>query len=421
MKPNKQKLLKAIAAGVLCLSLTCGVLALTTAPGPPVDTSVLQSAVNAYAAIGVPASCGTYVTSNIGTAQNPGGMLVNNVCNVGGQWVDADLTVRMSGDQLATVLRTNGGSQLAPVGFNEGDPSTVQVSSTVSVPTVTAPASQSTAFATPGGNSAAATVGAAVRGAGAGCAGYGAINAILLGGGATEITQLCNYAQLAAQLAQLAKTYSMIAGQYDYMLFQAKYIKSMSRYASVTTPWQGIQTTNTYGTTAPWLNAANTGLNALGAWRSATVRPVPYRDGFLTLPSGQLARKQTDYSTLELQDGAGVGALDTIGRIRVNGPQVEGSIQALENDSLADDANLQTLAAQLNKANALGVIHAKLAADQNKLLVSNSEMNLLRLKKERDAEAYALQNDVIFRSEGKAALDAQHAGASAAIAAFRMP
>jgi hypothetical protein len=64
------------------------------------DTAALQTAVNAYAAIGVPATCATYTTVN------QGGTLVNDQCQVQGSnsWHDANLTALMSPAQLAAEL-----------------------------------------------------------------------------------------------------------------------------------------------------------------------------------------------------------------------------------------------------------------------------------------------------------------------------
>jgi len=113
--------------------------------------------------------------------------------------------------------------------------------------------------------------------------------------------------------------------------------------------------------------------------------------------------------------------MDTIGRIRLNGPRVESALDLLESDSLSSDPDMHTEAAQLNKSNAIALIQTKALTDQNKLLVANAEISLLRMKQERDAAAYALANDVAFRTDGRAALTAQHTGASEAMLAYRLP
>jgi len=100
---------------------------------------------------------------------------------------------------------------------------------------------------------------------------------------------------------------------------------------------------------------------------------------------------------------------------------VESVLVDLESDSLSSDPDMHTEAAQLNKANAISLIQTKALTDQNKLLVTNAEIALLRMKQERDAAAYALASDVAFRTEGREALSAQHAGASQAMLGWRLP
>ena len=50
-----------------------------------------------------------------------------------------------------------------------------------------------------------------------------------------------------------------------------------------------------------------------------------------------------------------------------------------------------------------------------------AEAQLVDNKRKRDAEAQAINNHMRFRTEGKAILDAQSAGASEALLAWRMP
>ena len=100
---------------------------------------------------------------------------------------------------------------------------------------------------------------------------------------------------------------------------------------------------------------------------------------------------------------------------------METTLASIEADSLASDADMQTEAAQMNKANAIAVIQAKAIADQNKLLVTNTELALLRLKQERDATAYAQANEVAFRKDAYTVMSAQHADITTAILGYRLP
>jgi len=93
----------------------------------------------------------------------------------------------------------------------------------------------------------------------------------------------------------------------------------------------------------------------------------------------------------------------------------------LEADSLSDDPNMNTEIAVLNKINAANLMQVHSAQDTNKLLVALAEEQLIDAKRKRDAEARAINNDIRFRTEGKALLDAQIADASAAMRAWRVP
>lgn len=232
---------------------------------------------------------------------------------------------------------------------------------------------------------------------------------------------LVHTAKFVTQINQMVQTYNRITQQYNHMVYQAKFIANLYRYHAPSTIWRGLSGTDTYGKSRKWIDAVNSGVDTIRGWEEATVRTVAYPGGLAGIPASQRGRKQTDFATIELQDGTAVSAIDTIGRIRLNGPRVESALEQLESDSLSSDPDMHTEAAQLNKANAIAVIQTKALTDQNKLLVTNAEIALLRMKQERDAATYALASDVAFRTDGRAALTAQHAGASQAMLAYRLP
>jgi len=227
--------------------------------------------------------------------------------------------------------------------------------------------------------------------------------------------------KFVTQINQMVQTYNRITQQYNHMVYQAKYIANLYRYHAPSTIWRGLSGTDTYGRSRRWIDAVNSGIGTVEGWENATIRTVAYPGGLAGIPASQRGRKQKDFATIELEDGTAVSAMDTIGRIRSNGPGVESALALLETDSLSSEPDLHTEAAQLNKANAIALIQTRALTDQNKLLVTNAEIGLLRLKQERDAAAYALSNDVAFRTEGREALTAQHAGASQAMLAYRLP
>ena len=74
-----------------------------------------------------------------------------------------------------------------------------------------------------------------------------------------------------------------------------------------------------------------------------------------------------------------------------------------------------------HKINAGNVIALRSGQDTNKLLVALAEQQIIESKRQRDAEAQAINNHVRFVAEGKAVMAAQAAGASSAMLAWRMP
>jgi hypothetical protein len=226
---------------------------------------------------------------------------------------------------------------------------------------------------------------------------------------------------LVTQIAKAVETIQLLTQQYQHMRYMAQFIADQYKYRAPSTLWHAFESADTYGRNAGWLAAVNLGSNAAGGWTDAVIRTVAYPGGLARLSASQVERKEKDVATLELMDGAGIGAMDTVGRIRANGPKVETAMQSLEVDTLSENPDMNTTAARLGTANAIALLNAKAAADTNKLLVSTAELELLRTKQEHDAAAKALLSDGAFRSDGEAALHSQHDGASDLMTGFRLP
>jgi hypothetical protein len=165
----------------------------------------------------------------------------------------------------------------------------------------------------------------------------------------------------------------------------------------------------------------NGGFGAPGGWADAVVQTVAYPGGLYKVAENQRERKEKDLATVELMDGTGMSAMDTVGRIRANGPQVEHAMDLLEADTLSDNPDMNTTAARLGTANAIALVNMKSLADTNKLLVTTAELALVRMKQEHDAATKALLSDGAFRTDGDVALRSQHDGASDLMTAFRLP
>jgi hypothetical protein len=230
-------------------------------------------------------------------------------------------------------------------------------------------------------------------------------------------------AQLQRQYTQLVQTYEMIRSQYNQMLWMARQIPvSMSvRYGAPWVTWLNTSATNTYGTTGGWVTGANTGFGVSAGYLSATQPLRVYGSAMSHIPADQVDRVKTSYATIELTDGANQAALQTLGRMRGYAPAVETAIQNLETDSFSSDPAMNTEIAVLNKINAASLVNVRSTQDSNKLLAALAEERVIEAKRTRDAEAEAINIHTRFMADGKSAIDAQAANASAEMRAWRMP
>lgn len=229
--------------------------------------------------------------------------------------------------------------------------------------------------------------------------------------------------QMEQQYAQLAQTYAKVNAQYNQMLFMAKMMPGarLSNYRAWITPWRNSSATNTYGTTGGWIAAINTGSGVPTGYQQAIHPLNSYGDAMSNIPGDQLARVKTSYATVELADGANQSGIDLLGRVRANAPQVERSIQSLEDDSLSADPDMNTEIAVLNKVNAANLVALRNTQDTNKLLVAMTEQQLIEAKRKRDAEAAAINAHIRFMAEEQALLRSQGGDPSARMMAYRMP
>jgi len=236
---------------------------------------------------------------------------------------------------------------------------------------------------------------------------------------AEAVTQVT---KLVQQYNQLVQTYQMITNQYNQMLWMAKTLPgNLARFRAIPTPWFLSSATNTYGTTAGWIAAINTGSNVAGGYQNAIEQLLPYGAALGNVPADQLSRLEKHYATIELTDGANQNGMENVGTLRSNTRQVETTIRNLEDASLDSDPDYNTEIAVLNKINAASVIALRNSQDTNKLLSAVAEQQFIQAKRQRDSEADAVNNHVAFMAHERSLLASQKAGASDAMMNFRMP
>jgi len=229
--------------------------------------------------------------------------------------------------------------------------------------------------------------------------------------------------QMEQEYSQLVATYQTVRSQYSQMIFMAKMVPTelRARYRTLATPWRSSAATDTYGTTASWIAAINSGLGVQSGYQQAIQRLNAYGGVFSHIPTEQLDRVKVNYATVELTDGANQSAIDLLGRLRANAPQVATAIQNLETDTLSSDPNLNSEIAVLNKINAANLVGLRNGQDTNDLLVALAEEEVVDAKRKRDAEAGAINQHIRFVGEEQEILRAQTGDPSARMLAYRMP
>jgi hypothetical protein len=207
------------------------------------------------------------------------------------------------------------------------------------------------------------------------------------------------------------------------MIFMAKMVPTelRGRYRTLATPWRNSTATDTYGTTASWSAAINSGLGVHDGYQRATQRLNAYGAAFSKIPTEQLDRVKANYATVELTDSANQSTMDLLGRLRANAPQVAIAIKNLEADTLSSDPNLNSEIAVLNKINAANLVALRNGQDTNQLLVALAEQEVVDAKRKRDAEANAINEHIRFVGEEQGILCAQTGDPSARMLAYRMP
>ena len=229
--------------------------------------------------------------------------------------------------------------------------------------------------------------------------------------------------QLEEQVRQLITTYQQIRTQYLLLKKQAEKLPFAmdARYRSLRTPWRPLVAPSAYGRTVPWIDAANTGHDAVTAYARATQTLASYGGGLLQLSADELARVETRFDRAQLGDAAIANGLEALGRLRFHEGSVETTIRALEADAYSDDPALHTQIAALNKINATGVTSARMAKDTNYVLVSLLEQHLLEATDRREAAAQGINAHVAFLTEARPLLARTTAETTTALTTFRIP
>ena len=156
--------------------------------------------------------------------------------------------------------------------------------------------------------------------------------------------------------------------------------------------WTQIAPTpNTYGNSAPWINAASTGNGAAAAIQAASIPRTPRISGYNELnPQGQQALAAQG-ATLDLGDAVNTTTLQTIGTVRANAPQREADIQKLEAATHSTDPAQQTELATLQRINEALVLQLRTQQEAIQVQQTQTMQQMVQQKEHQDAMKLADQ------------------------------
>lgn len=234
---------------------------------------------------------------------------------------------------------------------------------------------------------------------------------------------LLRYYQLQQHLAQLQRTYAQTVTAYNLALQMSRNLHNMpARYRAQFSSWRSVTALNTYGNTAGWVNGANSGQAALDGYQRSTTQLGRYDQAVLSgMRDDELSRVKSQYASVELADGVSANALTTIGAIRGNAVALEARINNLEQDSLSDDASLNSEVAVLNKINATNVLTLRSIQDSNKLLASLLEQQTIAAKQLRETTTNAINADISRRATLAGNMNQVTGTLTNSLQNFRMP
>jgi hypothetical protein len=233
------------------------------------------------------------------------------------------------------------------------------------------------------------------------------------------------YQQLQQQLLELQKSYAQITNQLNLAMQMAQFIRNMpARYRALFSQWRNVASLDTFGNTGSWVSGINSGLLPIinAGYQKSTTQLLPYTSNQLsTMDPPELERVQSQYASVQLQDGANVNAMATIGYIRGNAQDIQTQIGNLAEDSFSSASDLNTEVSVLNKINAAGVLTVQTLQDSNKLLTSLLEQQTILAKQQREATANTINADIERQASMAGNMAQVTATLTNSIQQFRMP
>lgn len=253
---------------------------------------------------------------------------------------------------------------------------------------------------------------------------------VLIAVGATATVALAQFggvmydpivnASVIKNLIQAFQEYQLLSQMYQNMNTvmleaenAAKWSVNKGAWIPSRVPAYGIPTTtNTYGTSAGWVQALNTGTNAMGGYNAAVVPLQPYSAAaWSSLSPSQQDTVGRQYATVELSDAVNQNALQIAGAYRAQQQSTNSALAQLSAKANSQNPADNTAAALANQQVAAALVQARESQATNQMLAALVQQNAVIMKQQRDSAALGIAADAAER-----AVPSQPIGAAQAFA-----
>ncbi len=223
-------------------------------------------------------------------------------------------------------------------------------------------------------------------------------------------------AHAITEIADIIQLYNMATQTYNQLTYNATWFTNKRAWLGIATQVVDSNTPTIFGETGGWNPAVTAGTNIPGAWQTATygIQPPPFYAGF---PLGG-SSVSADIASVNVADGMSEAAMLAIANSRINQPVNDLALTNLEETSQDVSNGTNSEVEQLNLLASGTVLANRQAEDQNALLTTIAEQQILMNKTTRDTIADSI-NVMTIRDNYIASEATQWGGSADTIAGYQ--
>jgi len=236
---------------------------------------------------------------------------------------------------------------------------------------------------------------------------------------ANEVQQIEQGQQIFSNTAKIATTalqaYNVATQQYQLaheMILAPTLL--YSRFLSPTTDLMMMQQiSNTYGNSSGWVNSANSGNGAAGAYQQASVpRTSSMIPGYGSTSLAGQQQIAAQGATIDIGDSVMTTNLQALGTIRANQAARQTDIANLEAATQSQDASQQTIMAELQRINQVLLLQLRTQQDANQINANLALQQVVAQKQQQDAMKSVFRDSAGYESYYNANVATTNSGAA---------